>query len=71
MGLGLGFNISRPYSVTCLHWIPIFELHVVRCGSKNGHQKDLCLDEIGLCAQKMVTILGLVVNINQDANMIV
>ena len=36
---------------------------MVRCGSKNGHQKDMCLKEIGLRAQNMLTILGSIVNI--------
>ena len=36
---------------------------MVRCGSKNGDQKDMCLEEIGLCAQKLFTILGSIVNI--------
>ena len=33
----------------------IFEWCVVRCGCKNGHQKDImCFKEIGLCAQNML-----------------
>ena len=36
---------------------------VVRCRSKNGHLKDMCLIEIGLCAQNVLTILGSIVNI--------
>jgi hypothetical protein len=28
-----------PNSSTCLDWAPILEWLVVRCGSKNGHQK--------------------------------
>ena len=27
---------------------------VVRCGSKNGHQEDMCLIEIGLHTQKLL-----------------
>lgn len=38
-------------------------MYVVRCGPKNGYQKDLWLKEIGLCAQNMTTMLGLVVYI--------
>jgi hypothetical protein len=30
---------SGPYSATYLNQTPIFEWRVVRCGSKNGHQK--------------------------------
>ena len=29
---------------------------------KNGHQKDTCYKEIGLCAQNKDTVLGSVVN---------
>ena len=36
----------------------MFEWDVVRCGSKNGHQNDTCLKELGLCAQNMLTIIG-------------
>ena len=43
---------------------PVFEWYVVRCGSMNGYQKDTCLKEIELCAQNMLSILGLIVNIN-------
>lgn len=34
---------------------------MVRCGSKNGHQKDIYF--IGLCVQSMLTILDLIVDI--------
>jgi len=36
---------------THLKWTPIFEWCVVRYGSKNGHQKDMCCKEIGLCSK--------------------
>ena len=29
------------------------------CGSQNGHQKDMCLKEIGVSVQNMTLILGL------------
>ena len=32
------------------------------CGSKNGHQEGVCLKEIGLHAQNMLSILGSMVN---------
>lgn len=36
---------------------------MVRCGYKNGHQKDMRLKEIGPCArEKLLTILNLIVN---------
>jgi hypothetical protein len=45
------------------------EWSVVRCGSKNGHQKDiLCLKEIGLCTQNLLTIFGLKVNIIESTS---
>lgn len=34
----------------------IFERHVVRCGFKNKHLKDMCLKESGLRAHKMITL---------------
>jgi hypothetical protein len=35
---------------------------VIRCGSKNIHHKDTCLEKIGLHPQILVTILHLTVN---------
>ena len=37
---------------------------MVSCGSKNGHQKDMCLKEVGICAQNDLTILGSIISIN-------
>ena len=53
--------IDTPYSVTFLIETPIFEWYVVWCGSKNGYRKDMCLHEITLRAQHMMTILGSIV----------
>jgi hypothetical protein len=39
---------------------------MVRCGSKNGYKKDMCLKRIGLHAQNILTILGLIGNIIGD-----
>ena len=50
-------KVDNPYSVTCLIRTLIFELYVVWCASKNGYQKDMCLKEIGLHAQNMISIL--------------
>ena len=49
------------YSTTTRIWVPIFYWCVVRCGSKNVDvdQKDVFLKEIGLRAQNMFTIPGL------------
>ena len=51
-------------------WTPIFEWFMgrslVRCESKNRHKKGImCLEEIGLRAQNLLTILGSVVNISE------
>ena len=38
---------------------------MVRCESKNWQQKDIaCLNEIGLCVQNMLRILGSIANMN-------
>lgn len=52
-----------PNADTYLNQPPIFEWYVVTCGCKNGHQIDICSEEIGLRAQHLVTVLGSVVNI--------
>jgi hypothetical protein len=44
--------------VNFLNWTTIFEWCMVRCGSKNGHQNDICLKEFELRAQHLLTILG-------------
>ena len=40
-----------PNSNIAIIWTRIFEGDVVRSGSKNGHDKDMCLKVIGVCAQ--------------------
>ena len=35
---------------------------MARLGVKKGHRKDICNDEIGLCAQNIDAILGSIVN---------
>ena len=42
---------------------PIFELNVVKCASKNRHQKGMCLKVIKLNAQYLLTNLGSILNI--------
>ena len=49
-----------PNSNIGIIWTPIFEWYVVRCGPKNGYHKDMYLKEIGLSAQILLTILGLI-----------
>ena len=36
---------------------------MVKCGGKNIHNKDMCSKGIGVCAQNIFNILGLVANI--------
>ena len=36
---------------------------MVECGSKNGHQKDMCSKEIGLCVQISKIFMNTIVNI--------
>ena len=56
-------KVNGPNSVTDLDREPIFEWYAVRCGFKNGAQKYICLNDIGLHVQNMITILGLIINI--------
>ena len=39
---------------------------MVWCGSKKGHQKDMCLQKIGLHAQNMITNLDSIMNITGE-----
>ena len=55
-----------PKSNTTITWTPIFEWYVVRCGSKNGHHNIMCLQEIGLCAQNMLSILDSTTNMIEE-----
>ena len=52
------YKVSMPYWPAYLNWTPMFEWYVVGCGSKNGHHKDMCLEEIRLRAQNMIIILA-------------
>jgi len=38
---------------------------MVRCGSKVGHHKDMCLEEIGLQVQDMLSILSSMINMTR------
>jgi len=51
-----------PKSNVATIWSPIFECNVVRCESKNGHQKDMCVREIGVCDYNLLTILDSIIN---------
>ena len=52
-------KVDLPNLVTYLDWTPIFEWYVVICDSKNRYETDMCLKEIGLRAQNMITIFRL------------
>ena len=45
------YIVCGPYVVTLLNWTPIFDWYMARLVVKNGQQRDMCYDEIGLCAQ--------------------
>jgi hypothetical protein len=49
---------------------PIFVWCAIRCELENGHQEDLCLKEIGLCAKKLLTIVDSIVDIIEGAYLV-
>ena len=49
--------------ITSVNWTPIFEWCMVWWGSKKEYQEEMCLTDIGLCAENMITILSSIVNI--------
>ena len=49
-------KVCKPNPTTHLKQTPIFEWCVVTCGSKNEHQKSICLKDIGICAQNLLAI---------------
>ena len=55
-------KVNVPNSVTFLDRFPIFEWCVIRCRSKKEHQNNMCLKEIRLHAQNLLTTLGSIVN---------
>ena len=57
-------KVDVPNSVVYLNQTSIFEWYMVWCGFKNGYQNDMCLKEIGIHAQNMITILGSIVRHN-------
>ena len=64
-------KVRGPHVITLLNQIHISERYMARLVVKNGHQKDSCHYECGLCAQSIYTILGSIVNIIGRANVIV
>ena len=61
-------KVDVPRSATSINRTHLFELFVVRCGSKNGHQKNMCLKDIGLHAPNMLTFLGSIVRERERAS---
>jgi hypothetical protein len=55
--------------VTFCSWTAVVEFYGKACNYR-GHQKDMCSDEIGVCAQNINTIVGLVVNTTGRADVI-
>lgn len=56
-------NVHVANLIPYLDRTPAFEWYVVRHVSKNGCHKDMCLREIALCAQNMVSVLISIVDI--------
>ena len=54
-------KVDAPNANIAIMWTPIIEWYIVRCGSKNGYQKHMCLKVIGLCDHNILTILGSIV----------
>ena len=55
------------HSVTKLNRTHMFERYVVWCNSKDGYQKDVDFEEIGLRVQNVITILGLTIDVTGRA----
>ena len=51
-------NVDNPYSVTLLLWTLMFVWYTFLCGCKNVYMKDTCQEEIGVCTQNTITIIG-------------
>lgn len=57
LGCATKDTICEPYVIILLNQIPIVHEHrMTRLVMKNGHEDDMCHDEIGLYAQNMDTI---------------
>ena len=57
------YKVDVPNLDTYLNWTPIFEWRMVWCGSKNGYQEDMYVEEFRPHAQNMITILDSTVHI--------
>jgi hypothetical protein len=56
------YKICRPYVVTLLNQTPILECYLAKLVVLNAHKKDMCYNEIELCAQIMSTALSSIVD---------
>ena len=56
-------EVDVPNWVACLNHTPVVKRYVVKYGSKNEHQIDMCLKANGQHAHNMITTLGSIVNI--------
>ena len=55
-------KVNGPNPIADLEWTPIFKWCVLRCGSKNGCQKNVCFKKIGLRVPNLLAILGSIGN---------
>ena len=62
--------VSKSYRTTMI-WTPICVWYVVRCGSKNGHQKDMCSKVIGLHVSNMLIIQVSTINMIGETYMFI
>ena len=62
--MATNIKIRGRNSILRLELTVVFEHCVVRCGSKNGYQKDVSLKDVGLAAQNLLTILSSIVKID-------
>lgn len=59
------FSAKWPKGKVCgpyVKWTPIFEWCIAQFVLVNGHHKDICFNDIGLCAQNMSITLSLIVS---------
>ena len=59
--------VDVPNLVAYLKQTPIFESGILLCAASSKYQKDVCSKEIGLRAQNMLTTLGSLINIGEEA----
>ena len=65
------YKIHGSSKVIYLNRTTILECYLIKCGSKKRFQKYACLNEVGLYAQNMITILSLIVDTIEGTYMII